>query len=139
MPQILLIRPGCTDFDEQHRIQGTLDLPLSPRGEKQVAKLVRGMQDVAIDALAVNSLAEHERGLANGLMFAGAAIGQAIGGAGVLFLSSYTGFQPTFFFVAGCILAVKALYELQRIGGRYALVTMCIGGGQGIAALFEKI
>jgi acetyl-CoA C-acetyltransferase len=38
----------------------------------------------------------------------------------------------------GCILAVKALYELQRIGGRYALVTMCIGGGQGIAALFER-
>ena len=38
----------------------------------------------------------------------------------------------------GCILAVKALYELERIGGRYALVTMCIGGGQGIAALFER-
>jgi acetyl-CoA C-acetyltransferase len=39
----------------------------------------------------------------------------------------------------GCILAVKALYELQRIGGRYALVTMCIGGGQGIAAVFERV
>jgi len=39
----------------------------------------------------------------------------------------------------GCILAVKALYELQRTGGRYALVTMCIGGGQGIAAIFEKL
>jgi acetyl-CoA C-acetyltransferase len=39
----------------------------------------------------------------------------------------------------GCILAVKALYELQRTGGHYALVTMCIGGGQGIAALFERI
>jgi acetyl-CoA C-acetyltransferase len=38
----------------------------------------------------------------------------------------------------GAILAVKALYELQRIGGHYALVTMCIGGGQGIAALFER-
>ena len=38
----------------------------------------------------------------------------------------------------GCILTVKALYELQRIGGRYALVTMCIGGGQGIAAIFER-
>jgi acetyl-CoA C-acetyltransferase len=38
----------------------------------------------------------------------------------------------------GCILTIKALYELERIGGRYALVTMCIGGGQGIAALFEK-
>jgi PAT family beta-lactamase induction signal transducer AmpG len=70
------------------------------------------MQDVAIDALAVNSLAEQERGLANGLMFAGAAIGQAIGGAGVLFLSAYTGFQPTFFFVAGCILAVTLFIAL---------------------------
>ncbi len=39
----------------------------------------------------------------------------------------------------GCILTVKAMYELQRTGGRYALVTMCIGGGQGIAALFERI
>ncbi len=38
----------------------------------------------------------------------------------------------------GAVLTVKALYELQRIGGRYALVTMCIGGGQGIAAIFER-
>jgi acetyl-CoA C-acetyltransferase len=37
----------------------------------------------------------------------------------------------------GAILAVKALHELHRIGGKYALVTMCIGGGQGIAAIFE--
>ena len=39
----------------------------------------------------------------------------------------------------GALLTVKALYELQRIGGRYAVVTMCIGGGQGIAALFERM
>ncbi|MPS26215.1 MAG: acetyl-CoA C-acyltransferase [Alcaligenaceae bacterium] len=39
----------------------------------------------------------------------------------------------------GAIITVKALHELQRIGGRYALVTMCIGGGQGIAAIFERI
>jgi acetyl-CoA C-acetyltransferase len=39
----------------------------------------------------------------------------------------------------GCILTVKALYELQRSGGRYGLVTMCIGGGQGIAAVFERM
>jgi acetyl-CoA C-acetyltransferase len=38
----------------------------------------------------------------------------------------------------GAILAVKALYELKRTGGRYALTTMCIGGGQGIAAIFER-
>jgi acetyl-CoA C-acetyltransferase len=39
----------------------------------------------------------------------------------------------------GCILTVKALYELRRIGGKYALVTMCIGGGQGIAAIYEAM
>jgi acetyl-CoA C-acetyltransferase len=39
----------------------------------------------------------------------------------------------------GAILAVKSLYELQRTGGRYALATMCIGGGQGIAAIFERV
>ena len=39
----------------------------------------------------------------------------------------------------GCILTIKALYELQRTGGRYGLVTMCIGGGQGIAAVFERL
>ncbi|MEA2743834.1 MAG: acetyl-CoA C-acetyltransferase [Acetobacteraceae bacterium] len=38
----------------------------------------------------------------------------------------------------GAILTVKALYELERIKGRYALVTMCIGGGQGIAAIYER-
>ncbi len=39
----------------------------------------------------------------------------------------------------GCILTVKALYELQRTQKRYGLVTMCIGGGQGIAAIFERL
>jgi acetyl-CoA C-acetyltransferase len=38
----------------------------------------------------------------------------------------------------GAIIATKAIYELRRIGGRYALATMCIGGGQGIAAVFER-
>ena len=39
----------------------------------------------------------------------------------------------------GAILAVKALYELRRTSGRRALATMCIGGGQGIAAIFERV
>ena len=39
----------------------------------------------------------------------------------------------------GAIVTVKALHELQRVNGRYALVTMCIGGGQGIAAIFERV
>ena len=39
----------------------------------------------------------------------------------------------------GTILTVKAVYELKRIGGRYALMTMCIGGGQGIALIIENV
>ncbi|MSQ54388.1 MAG: acetyl-CoA C-acyltransferase [Betaproteobacteria bacterium] len=39
----------------------------------------------------------------------------------------------------GAILTIKALYELERLQKRYALVTMCIGGGQGIAAIFERV
>ncbi len=70
------------------------------------------MQDVAIDALACSTLRDDERGLANGMMFAGASIGSIIGGSGVLFLSSVTGFQPTFYFVAGCILLVTVFVVL---------------------------
>jgi acetyl-CoA C-acetyltransferase len=40
---------------------------------------------------------------------------------------------------SGAFLATKAVYELHRTGGRHALVTMCIGGGQGIAAVFERL
>lgn len=40
---------------------------------------------------------------------------------------------------SGAYIATKALHELQRIEGRYALVTMCIGGGQGIAVIFERM
>lgn len=39
----------------------------------------------------------------------------------------------------GAILTVKAMYELQRTGGRYGLITMCIGGGQGIAMIIERV
>lgn len=39
----------------------------------------------------------------------------------------------------GALITVKAVHELQRVQGRYALVTMCIGGGQGIAAIFERV
>ncbi|MET0547259.1 MAG: acetyl-CoA C-acyltransferase family protein [Caulobacterales bacterium] len=38
----------------------------------------------------------------------------------------------------GCIITIKALYELERINGRYALITLCIGGGQGIAMIIER-
>jgi MFS family permease len=69
-------------------------------------------QDVAIDALAVNVLRADERGLANGLMFGGAYLGQAVGGAGVLLLVPYVGFPSTYFFVAACILSVTLTIAL---------------------------
>ena len=70
------------------------------------------VQDVAIDALAVSVLPPEERGLANGLMFAGAYVGNPIGGAGVLFLAPLVGFNVTFLFVAGAILTVTLLVAL---------------------------
>ena len=39
---------------------------------------------------------------------------------------------------SGAFIATKALYEMERVGGKYCLVTMCIGGGQGIACVFER-
>ncbi len=70
------------------------------------------MQDVAIDALAVNTLHVDERGLANGVMFAGAAIGTAVGGSGVLFLMPLVGLQGGFVFVAACIALVTVFIVL---------------------------
>jgi acetyl-CoA C-acetyltransferase len=39
----------------------------------------------------------------------------------------------------GAILAIKAMYELERIDGRYGLVSLCVGGGQGVATIFERV
>lgn len=69
-------------------------------------------QDVAIDALAVSVLPEHERGVANGFMFAGASVGQTIGGSGVLFLMGVMPFASTYLFVAATILAVTVFVVL---------------------------
>jgi MFS family permease len=69
-------------------------------------------QDVAIDALAVNTLPAEERGLANGLMFAGQNVGQAVGGAGTLLLAPYVGFRTTFVLVAACIALVTVFVSL---------------------------
>jgi acetyl-CoA C-acetyltransferase len=40
---------------------------------------------------------------------------------------------------SGAFIATKLIYELHRVGGKYGLVTMCIGGGQGIAVVFERL
>ncbi len=69
-------------------------------------------QDVAIDALACGVLPEEERGIANGFMFAGAGIGQAVGGAGVLYLAAVVPFNISYLLVIGMILAVTVLVVL---------------------------
>jgi probable phosphoglycerate mutase len=51
MPEIVLIRPGCTDFDQQDRIQGTLDLPLNLRGRAEVHDLVEQLQGHPLEAI----------------------------------------------------------------------------------------
>lgn len=51
MPDVILIRPGWTDFDEQKRIQGSLDLPLNPRGQKQVAELIDTLHDITLEVI----------------------------------------------------------------------------------------
>ena len=51
MSEIVLIRPGCTDFDEQKRIQGTLDLPLNSRGQEQVQQIVEQLHDIPLEAI----------------------------------------------------------------------------------------
>jgi MFS transporter, PAT family, beta-lactamase induction signal transducer AmpG len=98
---LLVMMP--VDFSRELRLFTLVVLALNAFG---------ATQDVAIDALAVGVLGEDERGLANGLMFAGAYSGQALGGAGVLFLAGYVGFPPTFIFVAGCVLLVTVFVAL---------------------------
>jgi len=77
-----------------------------------VHNLFGATQDVAIDALAVNVLPEAERGTANGFMFSGAYVGQAIGGSGVLFLTPLMGFQSTFLVVCAWIAAITLFVVL---------------------------
>lgn len=79
-----------------------------------VHNLFGAVQDVAIDALAVNVLKEEERGQGNGLMFAGAFVGQILGGAGVQFLMPYlSSLNPAFVFVGLTILVITAGVSLR--------------------------
>jgi broad specificity phosphatase PhoE len=51
MVKIVLIRPGSTDYDQQRRIQGTLDVPLNAQGSAEVTRLIEGLRDVPLDAV----------------------------------------------------------------------------------------
>lgn len=108
----------------------TLDLPAQLgvlTGVLLIHNSFGAMQDVAIDALAVSTLHEDERGLANGVMFGGAAIGMALGGSGVLFLMPLIGLKGGFAFVAGCIAAVTIFIVLPLKEERHAVVRRAAG------------
>jgi PAT family beta-lactamase induction signal transducer AmpG len=91
---------------------------------------------VAIDALAVNTLAEEERGLANGLMFAGASVGQAVGGAGVLAVMDVAGLQGGTIAVAAAILAVTAFVVLPM---KEAFTAGGLPAGAGLRAALAQM
>jgi PAT family beta-lactamase induction signal transducer AmpG len=76
-------------------------------------------QDVAIDALACETLDEGERGLANGLMFAGAQVGAAIGGSGVLFLKGVVGFSAASMVVPLLLAGIMAMVIFLIIEGNH--------------------
>jgi MFS family permease len=70
-------------------------------------------QDVAIDALAVTVLPAKERGIANGFMFGGSYLGQAIGGSGALWIADAYGFRATFPFVCGMLALILVFVTLR--------------------------
>jgi len=51
MVQIVLIRPGCTDYDQQRRIQGTLDVPLNAEGSTEVARMTDELRELKLEVL----------------------------------------------------------------------------------------
>lgn len=71
-----------------------------------VHNIFAATNDVAIDSLAVNTLKADERGQGNGFMFGGAYIGQGLGGGGAMFVSDRFGFDVSFLYVSGLLLAV---------------------------------
>ncbi len=75
-------------------------------------------QDVAIDGLACTTLAEEERGIGNGLMFAGAQLGAAVGGSGVLYLKEVLGFQLASMMVPLCLIGVLAMLIFWMVESR---------------------
>jgi probable phosphoglycerate mutase len=74
MSHVILIRPGCTDFDEQQRIQGTLDLPLSARGNEQIQQDIAELSQVSLE-LILTSPCEPARSCAHRI---GAALGVTV-------------------------------------------------------------
>jgi len=94
-------------------------------------------QDVAIDALAVGVLKENERGVANGVMFAAAYLGQAVGGSAVLYMmDAGLGFQGSVLFVTAVIASVTLLIALPMREPKLPHIT---ASGSGLAHVWKEI
>jgi PAT family beta-lactamase induction signal transducer AmpG len=101
-----------------------------------VHNIFAATQDVAIDALAVSTLKEDERGMAGGLTFAGSYLGQIVGGACALFLVKYVGFSNTYFFIAGAILLVTVFVVLPL---REPAMPRIAAAGSGVARIGAEL
>ena len=147
MALTLLLAMGV-DFSSQFRLFTAIIL---------VHNVFAATMDVAIDALAIATLPSQERGTANGLMFAGAYLGNALGGSGVLFLMPYVPISATFLLVVGAILSVTALVSVRLLESDHvaaprtrqplaevvayvrSLAASCLGSRNGIAGLLFAI
>jgi PAT family beta-lactamase induction signal transducer AmpG len=108
-----------------------------------VHNIFAATQDIAIDALAVGTLPEKERAVANGFMFGAAYLGQAIGGSGALFLAGSFGFRATYPFVCGMLLLILVTVTLRLREPVIRLEDGAVAAAQGarrvIGAIVDRV
>ena len=95
-------------------------------------------QDIAIDALAVNVLPEHERGTANGFMFGASYLGQAVGGSGALWIAGALGFKASYPYVLGLLALILVMVSMRLNEPQRALVA-AEEAVEGFVAVLEAI
>ncbi len=101
-----------------------------------LVNLFAALQRIAVNALACNVLTDQERGTANGMMYAGAYLGQIVGGSGVILLSAFAPFPYLFLVVVGSILAVMLFVALPL---REAKETRAVSYERGLAAVAAEV
>lgn len=100
---VTLVAAGRVDLVEQYRLVVVLVF---------IHNIFAAMDDVAIDSLAVTTLEPDERGRANGFMFAGAYLGQGLGGGGAMFVASFWGFETALAYACALLVLVLAFVLL---------------------------
>ena len=108
-----------------------------------VHNIFAATQDIAIDALAVGTLPEKERGVANGFMFGASYLGQAIGGSGALYIAGSFGFKASYPFVCGMLLLILLTVTLRLreplIRIEDGAVAAATGARKVAAAIYSRI